>query len=85
MAVNETRAVSVTPGGVACRRLSFLPADCDLAPGNIIIPEPVALSTVTGTPLARSDVAVMLCKPADTELGAPAEEAVLADRRHRCT
>jgi hypothetical protein len=72
MAINETRAVSVTleadlaaPG--------FLPL-IDLAPGNIVIPNQSQL-TVTGTP-SPLEVAVMLCAPG-TVLGTPAEGATL--------
>jgi len=72
MAINETRAVSVTleadllaPG--------FIPL-ITLAPDNIVIPNQSQL-TVTGAP-SPVEVAVMLCAPG-TELGTPAEGATL--------
>ena len=72
MAINETRAVSVTleadlaaPG--------FIPL-VDLVAGNIVIPNQCTL-TVTGTP-SPMEVAVMLCATG-TELGTPAPEAIL--------
>ena len=72
MAINETRAVSVTleadliaPG--------FIPL-IDLAPGNIVIPNQSTLA-ITGTPLPF-EAQVMLCA-SGTELGTPPEGAVL--------
>ena len=72
MAVNETRAVSVTleadliaPG--------FIPL-IELAPGNILIPNQSTLA-ITGAPMPL-EAQVMLCAYG-TELGTPAEGAVL--------
>jgi hypothetical protein len=72
MAVNETRAVSVTLEADALAPL-FIPL-MTLAPGNIVIPNQSQL-TVTGTP-SPLEVAVMLCAPG-TALGTPAEGQAL--------
>lgn len=72
MAINETRAVSVTLEA-DLPAPSFLPL-IDLAPGNIIIANQSMLA-VTGTPLPL-EVAMMLCAHG-TVLGTPAEDAIL--------
>jgi hypothetical protein len=73
MAVNETRAVSVTIEGDLLAP-AFLPL-LELWPGHILIPNQSQLA-VTGTPLPL-ELQVMLCKTG-TELGTPAEGAVLS-------
>jgi hypothetical protein len=73
MAVNETKAVSVTIEGDLLAP-GFIPL-LELAPGNILIPNQSHL-TITGTPLPL-EVQVMLCAYG-TELGTPAEGAVLS-------
>lgn len=68
MAINETKAVSVTFEGGPMPPV-FLPL-LDLAPGNILIPNQSTL-TVSGVP-GPLDVAVMLCAPG-TLVGDPGE------------
>ena len=71
--INETKAVSVTFEGGPMPPV-FLPL-CDLAPGNIFIPNQSNL-TVTGVP-GPLDVAVMLCAPG-TLVGDPGEAVLQA-------
>lgn len=73
MAINETKAVSVTFEGGPMPPV-FLPL-CDLSAGNIVIPNQSSL-TVTGVP-GPLDVAVMLCAPG-TLVGDPGEAVLQA-------
>jgi hypothetical protein len=73
MAINETRAVSVTFEGGPVAPV-FLPL-LDLAPGNILIPNQSNL-TISGVP-GPLDVAVMLCAPG-TLVGDPGEAVLQA-------